>query len=104
MIRAKDYRPRISVDLSVEQAQRLREVIPWGSMSKTFNIIVDDLIEIMEIGGTDALAALQARRLKLAHYLKTTENELLIEELHGKGSISAGDFAKLTGQPGSENK
>ena len=93
------YRPRINVDLTEEQSSRIRELIPWGYMSRVYSIIVDDLIEIMEVGGENALAMLLARRLKLGAYLKDADGELLIDKL----SVSPKQYSKLTGAEKSED-
>ena len=90
-----EYRHRITIDLSPEQHIKIREVIPWGFMNKTFNVLIDDLIDIMEIGGEIALAALMARRLKLGHFLKDQDGNLVIDKI--KESVSAAEFAKLDG-------
>ena len=95
-----EYRHRITVDLTAEQHNRIREVIPWGYMNKAFNVLIDDLIEIMETGGEIALAALLARRLKLGHFLKDKDGNLVIDKI--KESVSAAEFAKLDGSSKNE--
>ena len=94
----RKYRPRISVDLREEQADRLRELIPWGYMSRVYSLVIDDLIEIMEAGGENALAALLARRLKLGAYLRDVDGNLLIDKL----DLSPAKYARLTGVEKSE--
>ena len=89
----RKYRPRISVDLRPEQSDRLRELIPWGYMSRVYSLVIDDLIEIMEAGGETALAALLARRLKLGAYLKDADGNLIIDKL----DITPKQYSKLTG-------
>jgi len=45
----KYYRsPRLNVDISVEQSYKLRELIPHGMKKPIFNVIIDQLINIME--------------------------------------------------------
>ena len=74
------YRPRINVDMTEEQSNKIRELIPWGYMSRVYSIIVDDLIAIMEVGVENALAMLLARRLKLGAYLKDADGALFMDK------------------------
>ena len=68
-------------------------------MSRVYSLVMDDLIEIMEAGGENALAALLARRLKLGAYLKDVDGNFLIDKL----DLSPAKYAKLTGVEKSED-
>ena len=72
----KDYRPRLSVEITDEQARQLRDLIPWGSRKQLFNIIVEDVIRLLRAHGTTFIAAVLARQLKLEDYvsLEVTKN------------------------------
>lgn len=43
-----DWKPRLSVEITVEQAQKLRDYIPHGLQGQVVRLIVDDLITMME--------------------------------------------------------
>lgn len=40
--------PRLSVEISDEQAAKLSLYIPYGFKKQVFSVIIDDLIEILE--------------------------------------------------------
>jgi hypothetical protein len=65
----KDYRPRLSVEITEEQARQLRDLIPWGSRKQLFSIIVEDVIRLLREHGTTYIAAVLARQLKLEDYI-----------------------------------
>ena len=65
----KDYRPRLSVEITDEQARQLRDLIPWGSRKQLFSIIVEDVIRLLRLHGTTYIAAVLARQLKLEDYI-----------------------------------
>jgi len=71
----KDYRPRLSVDLTEEQYNRLSALIPWGLKQKLFSTIVDDLITVIEKHGNSAVAAIIGRAVKSGEYLLTERKE-----------------------------
>ena len=61
----KDYRPRLSIELTDEQQVKLLRLIPWGVKNKLFSIIVDDVIRLMEEHGTKFLAAVLNKDIEL---------------------------------------
>ena len=65
----RDYRPRLSVEITDEQARQLRDLIPWGSRKQLFSIIVEDVIRLLRAHGTTYIAAVLARQLKLEDYI-----------------------------------
>jgi hypothetical protein len=71
MSNSRDYRPpRLSVNLTEEQANALREVIPWGLKSALFQVIVDDIIELAKKHGQVFIAALLDRKIRLSRIIK----------------------------------
>ena len=60
-----DLRPRLSVDLTVEQAEALRRWIPWGMRKMVFAALVDLLIAAFERGGPEVLISVIHRELDL---------------------------------------
>ena len=57
------YRPRLSVELTPEQYQKLSNLMPWGIQRHIFAAIVDDLIDLVESQGEMALAAILAKSI-----------------------------------------
>ncbi len=64
----KDYRPRLSIDLTEEQQRDLSRLIPWGVKGQLFSIIVDDVIRNMKEHGQIFIAAALSRAIKLEDY------------------------------------
>jgi hypothetical protein len=59
-----DYRPRLSVEISEEQAKKLRHIIPHGLQGYLFRYIVEDLIALYEEHGPKIFTVLMERRVK----------------------------------------
>lgn len=73
------YRPRLSIDLTPQQANALRDLIPWGLKGQLFSIIIDDIIRLARTHGQQFLAAVLARGIRLENYSKLgkdLENDL----------------------------
>ena len=58
------YRPRLSIELTNEQARKLQRLIPWGLKNQLFQALVDDVIELVEEHGEIVIAAIISRQLK----------------------------------------
>lgn len=54
----REYRPRLSEEITAEQADALRELIPWGMRKQIFSVLVDDLIRILRDGGDQRMEVL----------------------------------------------
>ncbi len=69
-------RPRLSVDISLEQAESLRQYIPWGLRKLVFITLIDLLIAAFERGGPDVLMSVLQKELDLPGLLvKRNYNE-----------------------------
>ena len=66
----KPYRPRLSIELTEQQANELRNLVPWGLKNSLFQIIVDDMIELIKKHGQIFVAALLDRKIKLNKIVK----------------------------------
>lgn len=44
----KDWRPRLSIEVTEQQMTDLQELIPWGNKTKIFSAIIDDLISVLK--------------------------------------------------------
>ena len=62
------YKPRLSIELSREQFDKLQSLIPWGQKRQIFSPIVDDIIRLTEEHGQTFLAALIARAINLEDF------------------------------------
>jgi len=65
---AEDYRPRLSIEISLEQSQALRNLIPWGLRRQLFQTIVDDVIRLTRSHGHTFIAAVLSSSIKLEDY------------------------------------
>jgi len=61
----KPYRPRLSIEISEQQASDLRDSIEWGLKNKLFSLLVDDVIENVRKHGPIFIAAILSRRIKI---------------------------------------
>jgi hypothetical protein len=48
---SKDWRPRLSIELSDAQLARLRRSIAWGLRTKVLSKIIDDLLNLIDKHG-----------------------------------------------------
>ena len=71
----RPYRPRLSVEITEEQAKALQALFPWGLKNAFFQAIVDDVIEIGKKHGHTFLAAVIARKLGAGDFVKELQDE-----------------------------
>ena len=57
------YTPRLSVEITDEQYDKLKRLIPWGVKNTLFSIIIDEVIELIEEHGTVVIAGLLNKKL-----------------------------------------
>ena len=62
------YRPRLSIEITQDQSNRLRKLIPWGLKNQLFSVLTDDVIRLAEQHGPTFLAAILARSIGLENY------------------------------------
>lgn len=65
----KDWRPRLSVDITEAQQLRLQRLLPWGIKNKIFSLLIDEVCNIAEEHGPMAIGlfATKGIELKLKH-------------------------------------
>ena len=51
----KQWRPRLSIDISEEQYNRIQSLLPWGIKNRLFNLFVDEVCDIIEEHGPVAI-------------------------------------------------
>lgn len=66
-----EYRPRLSIDLSQEHADKLYKYLSWGEKKRLFTIIIEDLITAFETHGAGrVIGAMKAREIELFDLVK----------------------------------
>jgi hypothetical protein len=61
-----DYTPRLSINITDEQQQKISRYFPWGTQKKVFGVILNDLLDLCEKHGADkVIGALVARYISL---------------------------------------
>jgi len=65
-----DYRPpRLTVEITDEQANALRLLLPYGLKKQVFGVIIDSLIEAMQNHGVRVLAMVLEKKIDLTMLL-----------------------------------
>jgi len=57
-----DYRPRLSVDITEEQARKLNRYLDYGMRKMLFGVILDDLFSLFEKHGSGKIIGLFVER------------------------------------------
>lgn len=50
-----DYQPRLSINITEEQQQKISRFFPWGTQCKVFSVIIEDIISLCEKHGADII-------------------------------------------------
>ncbi len=70
----EEYHPKLTINITVEQRRRIDNLIPWGLLSRTFNILLDDLLDMIEEGGEGFLMAFGLGKIKTVDIPQVLEN------------------------------
>lgn len=62
------YRPRLSVEISQAQQQKLQQYLDYGMQKRVFSIVVDDVIKMIEKHREKFLAAVLSRNINFEDY------------------------------------
>ena len=73
------YRPRLAIEITPEQHAALQRLFPYGTQRAFFSKIIDEVLKVVELGGTRVIAAILTNALEVKQILPTIEN--LQEEL-----------------------
>ena len=66
-----DYRPRLSIEISREDQEKLKKLIPYGMQKVVFTCVIRDLIEILEkYGSGTVIGAFIERDISLKDLLR----------------------------------
>lgn len=82
-----DYRPRLSAELTHEQADALFSILPHGWQKPLFQTIVDGIIELHARGGIEAIGAIVSKTISveqvisLGHAKNINESINKLEEM-----------------------
>lgn len=74
------YRPRLSIEISQNQADELRRLIPHGLKNQLYLIITEDVIRLADKFGSQFIAAILARRIRLSDYVQGIPREEIPKE------------------------
>ncbi len=66
-------RPRLSVEITPEQAKKLNNLIPWGQQRAVISALVDELVDILEKHGAVAIGAVLAKRISFLSMVEAKE-------------------------------
>lgn len=68
------YTPRLSVELTQEQADALNRVLPWGIKKYLFQLLCEALVDAVETASDAALAAILRREVVIKFVAKEPPN------------------------------
>ena len=62
----RDWRPRLSIEISQDQYEKLQRLLPWGVKNQLFRVLIDDLINVLDSAeGDKTLGALLSGKVSL---------------------------------------
>lgn len=60
----RDYIPRLGIDLREDQLASLQELLPFGVRRRLFEVVIDDLIEMLRVDAEAVMGGLFSKKLK----------------------------------------
>ncbi len=60
----KEYRPRLSIEISKDLQARLRDKVQWGLCRSLVTILIEDVLQLIEDHGNIVIAAILDKRIK----------------------------------------
>lgn len=69
----QDYKPRLSVNISQEQFNRVSRLIPWGVKHRFIQAILDDILDVLEEHGDIAIAAIINKNIGIIDIIKAAQ-------------------------------
>jgi len=67
------YRSRLSIEISQEQDFRKRRLLPHGVQKIIFNILLDEILDLIEEKGLGVLGPVMNKGMKLTEVLPSTK-------------------------------
>ena len=68
-----EYRPRFQFDISEAQQHRVWKLFPRGLHSAAFQVILEDVLNLVEENGVVALAVIIDRKLSMLDIMRAKE-------------------------------
>jgi len=69
----RDNAPRLNVEITEEQDEALRKLIPWGMKHHLFSAIIDEVIEVLKEHGEIAITAISCKKVSFIDMLRKRE-------------------------------
>ncbi len=69
------FKPKLSLAITQKQANRMRELIPYGYTIAIFSQLLDQVLNLIEAGGSTAIAELVSGRLGIGYTRKKEEKK-----------------------------
>lgn len=69
----RENAPRLNIELTEEQDELLRKLIPWGLKRHLFSAIIDEVIEVLKEHGEIAITAIACKKVKFIDVLRGKE-------------------------------
>lgn len=73
LLRPETYKPRLTIEISEEQFFRKQRLMPYGVQRVVFCILLDEILDLIEKHGVQALAPVLNKSLKLTEVLESTK-------------------------------
>ena len=70
----RPYKPRLVVEITPEQHHKLQQLFPHGFLKPFFSVVVDEVIELIEVGGKQALGLIIAKAIMPSDLLTSLED------------------------------
>ena len=64
-IKDKEWRPRLSVELTEDQFYKLQKNLPWGVKQTLFSLLVDEVNDLIDMYGPQVVGAIFAGKIAL---------------------------------------
>lgn len=74
------YRPRLSVELTMEQKDKLNNLIPWGMQKTIISTLIDQLLSALEEDQGAVLAAILSKTLTVKDLIGLSSSDVEKEE------------------------
>jgi hypothetical protein len=71
-----EYRPRVMIDVSQQLLDRINTVIPFGTRSKFYEAILEDMVALVEERGAIVVALMLERKLHVKDVSPTLKEGL----------------------------
>lgn len=67
---AKEWKPRLTVEITERQYHVLKQWLPHGMQKQVFQVIIEDLVDLLERFGYDVVIAIMSRQFSMVERFK----------------------------------